>query len=873
MILRHPIAAFAHGACRTVSLLMLSALVCSTTSHSAPTEDELPLKPSIDRDVSLIHNKQFTRPHIPPVRTTRDGRVGMQTKTRTSSPNDGVFDFYLLAPEKLNRHFPSSDNGANILASTTPYTLPRRNFITTNERGESVHSAICEVSDTPRSCGADGSSDCYRFKVITPFRNDQRDRIELWSTPVEVTVRNPKTADAQIDDIVTGTPTRGVVWPGINILLETVVTDDGRLLVGRVAGSTLNWRDSSTRRARQTQPNVIYSFAPLSAAPCDVTAFSTPYPITHAFHHEIIRNRYGFAKYPLRNGTGGLIPNGADFGGSYPWLDNKGNNLFFGTFSKSFQENGRDRFLTRCVEGGVCSNPAENGTADTIGIAVAGLWTKGQTVLLDNAMNNIDWNLQARPEGHVNAKLYRGDNGWVHIGTGRDNTNDNASHMPPGGTGNINIIDSITNRFNALPAFRPSVPRDVAWWVSAGKATDVVAFDDWLNATMLISSDMAQAIEGTALEPSNTRLQNAATSRRFTPPAFGQILGGRIEPVALGGVRGKGYFARAEGGIRYTIPANTAGLLERQDWYLGVFVDARFGDDGQSRRLIEFPDLSAIELVGLTRIAYVTSDNTRTLITLPSPLRANVYEHLAFRVLQSGELELFVNGVLTHTWTRPANAAREFRIAQGDLYLGRGRNNTSGFIGWLDEFKVLASADRLNAEEFCNYASGSIVGVTDRADSQYRNKASRLSRGAIDLIQENLSMAERHSGYHCFTENRSADGWINLRELPVGLVGLREAILFPEGPLHAAQPRPDSSQNDFCLGCHRSDGSDRQPPSLGINALMSRDMAAKLDPRRQPSQAPARIFGHLPADTFGRALPAFDGVFDAGVYVDDYLLP
>ena len=73
---------------------------------------------------------------------------------------------------------------------------------------------------------------------------------------------------------------------------------------------------------------------------------------------------------------------------------------------------------------------------------------------------------------------------------------------------------------------------------------------------------------------------------------------------------------------------------------------------------------------------------------------------------------------------------------------------------------------------------------------------------------------------------------------------MREAIIFPEGPIKAGAPRPDSSENAFCLTCHTADGRD----AMGLDALsFEAGVMAEDDERRQPSQPPRRVFGNIPA--------------------------
>ena len=143
-------------------------------------------------------------------------------------------------------------------------------------------------------------------------------------------------------------------------------------------------------------------------------------------------------------------------------------------------------------------------------------------------------------------KIYRENDGWVRMGNGRDNSPDGQAEgqgpTPAGGVGNITFIDSIQNKLNNLSHMKVNIPRDVAWYISNGKTTDIISFDDFVNANILITSHMTQALNGASLDPSDNMIQNVAGGGLYEVPAGGRIIGpGRIEPAALGGVRGKGF--------------------------------------------------------------------------------------------------------------------------------------------------------------------------------------------------------------------------------------------------------------------------------------------------------------------------------------------
>ena len=86
--------------------------------------------------------------------------------------------------------------------------------------------------------------------------------------------------------------------------------------------------------------------------------------------------------------------------------------------------------------------------------------------------------------------------------------------------------------------------------------------------------------------------------------AYGLVEPGlaRIEPVALGGIKGKGYWSSGEAPVRYPVSAQPQPI-SGVAWTLGLFVDSR-GGDGENRALITFPDGSAIHLIGRSRVRY-----------------------------------------------------------------------------------------------------------------------------------------------------------------------------------------------------------------------------------------------------------------------------
>ena len=836
----------------------------------------------------------FDRPHIPPYRTTTDGRIAMQTKTR--GPVDlGGFQFYLYEPKRLKTSFLSSGTGdpadtasMHLMASRDRFPVPSRSFVGANAVGEVIHSAICNDPKVPpvTACKANSQNDCHQFSVIAPLITaaNGQEQTELWGTKVEVEVENPKTAASKIVAVRTGTPVKGATWtqPGARVLLENTITRDGRLLVARVGGIRLQFKGEDGRIVSGSY-NSIYSAIDPSLPACDPAGFSTPYPISHMPYDPLIKSTYGVGRFRWTYPDGTVIPDGADLAATYPWVSSDGQNIFLGTSdgSKSLQGTDRSRYETRCLDGVSCDLGVNEGGNETRAVSVIGSWTQGRLVLLDNMINNTDYDVGPRPSGQRIVKLFDGNDSksWVRIGSGSGNISDGSLETIRGASGNINFIDSIENKFNHDKNMKLNVPRDVAWLVSNGTATDVVAFDDWVDPFYLISSEMVQSKTGAGMAENYRRVQNAA-SGLYKTPAYGEIIGnGEVERVALGGVQGKGLFLRPSSGLAYSIPSEQRRLLQNAVWFVGLSIDPRMRNDLNYRRLLGFPDGSAIDIRGLHSLSFVTPAGKRFDVSLNAPLPFAAYSHLGFRVHQNGmRVEVFRDGMLVQDWRNPSPASDQLlRIQPGLLSVGQvtsASNPGAGFHGWIDNFKVVGEAQNMTDEQMCNQSLGSIVALdrTLATDSPLLKKAQTVPSLFHDRIRRASLRADSY--FLCYDSNKNQDGWVDLNVLPAGVVSLRHALLFPEGKsMVFNRPRPDSSNNQFCVSCHTDDGSGRRPPSLLLNALTPQTSVLKaLDPRRQPLEPPSKVFGHLPAGNWAPFPPTNELAPADGKLIDEYLV-
>jgi hypothetical protein len=911
------------------SFLLLFLVACSANDFDVATPPStrsaallnagLPPTPALSEDVSLVDEVAgrgvFARPHIPPYRTTRDGRVGLDMR-KTS----GDVGFYLFAPEKSTGPWRAAAAGVTLLASTTPLRVGLSSFYATGavpSPGGTEHRTICDAWPTstrpnPYPCASNSAMDCYDVTIVSgyPFGAGANKRTRLYGRLARITVRNPKRANASIVSVETNEAALGLaagagLQTGPDLFAENffepTITEDGRLLVGRIADTSVTWvnpEPGSVSPGRQIV-DVVYSVYDETAPPCDVTRWTALHPITHAHYDRIDRmsERYGFAHYPLRDPEGAPLLDGVDLHGSYPWIDRRGTNLFFTTTSNTlFYDQGgviQARYVESCVDGVACTRPTvadlrdKENTEDTRGIAMAGLWTHGKMVLLDGILNNTDYGL-ARPDlDQRTLQLYSagtGSTGTVRVGTGRDN---GAGALPAGATPNTAFIDSIENRFNHRADFQPATVRDVVWVVSAGKVTTEVAFDDYLDPRALIVSDMVasmshddiifsnqmryhdgftqtSATQGTGFDR-DVRVQNAATAVTDTaaplllPPTHGDVLGGaRIEPVSLGGIYGKGvYLDGVDDRIEYAIPTQPSTTFP---FYIGLFIDTRATNNAY-RTLISFPNGGKFTLNG-NQLRYVRPSGANAATIALPVIAANQWRHLGFVVENQGRrISLYVDGFFFHLHN--GTVAIASLSPAGVLAIGAASN---GVQAWVDELKVLMYAP--SVELMCNHARGSLVKLEAAYSGSWSTVASAYPASGHNALASGLGhpVGTRYACLHDYSV--AQESLRLLQTLPANLTSMR-AILLGLPDLRHGVPRPDSSANVFCTSCHITG----ERPSLGPEALLANATNAELDPRRQPLQPPPLLFGVVPVDYYGVGLPGAIAPPVDGLLQDLYVLP
>jgi hypothetical protein len=842
----------------------------------AQTEyDRAAERPAILRDVALIDDEvEWTHPFVPGHRTTMDGRVAIRVQggTKDVPPLDTMLSFYLFAPERLDEPIMAGPKGAKILADLEPFDVefPPALDLSVKRLG---HHAICDPTQpfavpgeqtNPYPCGPDTLHDCYDLVIISSTSPGLG--ATLWGTPATVEVADPKTAQARIVDVTLGEAVEGAYLPFVSEWTEPAVTIDGRLMTGRLGRFLREWTNPETGQTLARNYDLAYSVLPDDAEPCDITGWTEFHPLSHAPYDPQMIGKYGLAAYPFRDTEGKPIADGEDMGGTYPWVDREGANVFMAGVHGRISEQSHEQYPRHCVHEG-CDALVENIDFDR-GYMVAGLWTHGKFVHLDGLINSIDWAVGVTPESHWWVDLYQdqGEPVSVRFGSGRFIEQFRPTGPYPAGyTHNPNILDSLQQTANWRPAAKPVTPRDVVWIMSTGVATDEIAFDDLLDPNALIVSNMQASItqlytpDGASmgfphhhngqvrklvgigiaaiyvLEPDaveDIHLQNGATSLRWQVPVYGRVEAGtaRVEPVALGGVVGRGFWLPGDVSIHYALAEQPS--IDEQDATIGLFIDNR-ATANEARELLRFPDDTGVVLRGNTLI-YVRGSDIVHEVELPAS--AGGWVHLGWRLEQAHRrVTLLHDGFALDRFDSDAPL---FSLDAGELVLGRRSGAWTGFRGWIDEFVVLLH--NVNPEVACNHARGTLVELDDGAAPGLAAWAEHYPAWAHAEVAAAAGSAKPR--FVC-VHDYSGDYAAHLGNLPAHTRSLREAINFPEGPVRAGAPRPNSSTNQFCLSCHTAEGRG----GLGLDALtLDSQTVAEHDRRRQPDQPPRRVFGNIP---------------------------
>ena len=512
---------------------------------------------------------------------------------------------------------------------------------------------------------------------------------------------------------------------------------------------------------------------------------------------------------------------------------------------------------SRCSGNEPCQQTtAREHVSPTRQIGIFGLWTQGKLVQIDGIVNATDLGYRVADEGQKLIRLYHGTGGVVRVGNGRSAVNmpdkfDLDTHW----ANNDSVMESLENKLFFTKTMKPAAPYDVVWAVSTGRGTSELVFDDYMDNDALILSEMVGSISTVSgpivwNRPNGgdragvpLRVQNASTRiGNFNAP-YGEVFGDtkqgtRIEPVALGGLYGKGLWMNGGVGVRYTFPPT--GLAEAQGKtaaYYGLALDARL-DLGAAadHRLITTPT-GQISLRGGAQPALVFAAGTPggEALTMPLPqIRRAQWLHVGVEV-DGARLTVYIDGFRYFSTTLGALGTEFLQVAVGDVVLGSPDPATQGLRGWVDQFKLF-SRGVLNPEEACNRSMGALLRLPAGADNgAYPAQSHALIAAALGDPAD--------TRYTCHRDYAS-EGFAFLGgDLPGERIG---HALRRIKPLTFNAPRPDETDNAFCLVCHTAGAHPSRTMTVG--ALAFQNLPMQFDPRRQPLQPYPAAIGHIPDD-------------------------
>lgn len=924
---------------------------------------------------------------LPTTEYTQDGRLALAWRRGSKGPL-----LFLTRPETVKDHLFSKLNEimGSGLVKTNSFdkeldVVAAHAGIKATAIGKNMkmggRSLLCERTEQIRNpVVCESGFDCYQLVLIVSYYEDLENgnsRYKLVSTDVHVQVGKPKTAQAYLEK-VTMLPGTVKIGPTFEypILAEPTIAGDSRLLVTRLSSAEVTLSDLRTKKR---QINLVYSVYSRGEEQCDVTKWKHFHPISHA-HYDTknqMKERYKFARFPIRDSLGNLVPNGEEFGGSYPWMDRHATNLFFTTFGYNSFYN-----FDKAIGSVVTPFPDKRGStavnaeyfnidgARTYGeyaavknlieasgpvggFSVSGFWTHGKVVLLDGLINNADFlfrisdkmvndQFDTKPQDGVvpyrigverQIQLYRGSSYEV-VGSVRDKGDeivDYARMLTPNST----FASSLENRLNYNKNVFPVTPRDIVWHFGTSRHAEELAFDDYNSMFMLINAEMTAALEAEVVTVAGRErsmrhlvgyhkgkeslqidgfprqiktsfpalVQNSGTAPDsfMTLPYYGKIdmRYSRIEPIAKGGIFGKGLWLEGQGSLQFQIPKQNANpafsIVRNKNWYAGVFLDGRADYALEDRvDLMTFGNTS-IRLKKsrpgthlFDRVLFVKNGKEIGRVVFPGglvPWKA-IWSHIGISFEANKSPEVFFNGLsIGQAQPLGTNAEADLfnlvSLAEGtNIYLGK--NPTSslpGIKGWFDEFKVVARIPTY--EEACNYARGTLVALSlnaaqapEVAQFAARYPSSTHGKIAQAIFEENSRRRFAcHNRY--FFSNRPnivlyAEDHAHLKNLPEGSRSIREDILGTKNMLVYGRPRPNFSSNKFCLSCHISSHPFAEMNLAALQKFPKKNMEA--DARRQPMQPDRYMRGVIPAGYFGSGMPS-QRILASKTDVDKFIHP
>jgi hypothetical protein len=682
---------------------------------------------------------------------------------------------------------------------------------------------------------------------------------------------------------------RNVTWNGDDSLsaslFEPVTTSDGRLLVVNM-GQEEGLQYAIAPASDACQADAFTLFKPLSCLPEDPRAFD--YGLSHGAR-------------VLDDGTrafidsrGEAIAPGDTVIGAYPWIDREGKNIIF-AHTNDYREAWYAQGQYPGQSSAFAFYPDQHPSAAGNGVVALGAWTQGKIVVMDNLLNPTDftggtapWNNQIGfPLYKFAMALYQGDPMVIR----------------PSTTSEINSLEHVLNYFEA---YSPLLPFDVVWrFSSRTEHMAEVVFDEYMfdNAFVVAHMNAPHIKYGTNYFPldgfvpgenkefnsmrygvpvgdgpdfkfrQTPRLQNASTAYPARapfankPPSELRLRGGaRVEPVALGGVRGKGLYLDGRNDFIDMGYQNTG----HRDWLYSIWLDWRDPDPHAVRTVFFWPNDSWVGVSLAEAVAYNAAAPQGSRVERVSlagqGLTRESYFNFAVKVYddaatQERKMQVYVDGEpvgtpLAWDWTGGTAPDSGFRMdydglggwswfAVGDP----GPNFDSpgwpapreSFRGWIDEFRIYALSDSdpfshgvhdtQLGEFICNLALGTLV------DDNGVERCEQLAFGSHDRPTD---LPPQPSGLVCVDKvHRDLSAPQCLRDDKLDLPALS----------HTAG-RPDDTGNEFCLTCHRPQhevpGLDRDKLESSLDFLGA-NVNKPDDPRRQPMDWPAVLGGCLNA--------------------------
>ncbi len=585
--------------------------------------------------------------------------------------------------------------------------------------------------------------------------------------------------------------------------------------------------------------------------------------------------------------------------------------------------------------------------ARTSGISMAGFWTHGKTVVFDGNLNNVDYNFTVANRvvngDTINAarklKLYNrtpAGQFYESVGSNREiggnEIGSEAQRYNSLMSINSTFLGSIENRLNYSSSMKPATARDVVWLFGSTRHTEELAFDDYISPYFLINAEMTAPVgfkssyrlgfgaqymrhfsgfisgvpqsSSFSGDPRNAGapalVQNSATAPDafMKVPRYGKLSGSaRIEPIAKGGIQGKGLWLEPNSAVTFAIPGQSGtnfNLAQQKHWYLGAFIDSRSQIPvNETRQFISWGNRFSLRLRKLIsgnhqydRLVLYDYNTAIAHRPLPTNLRVKYkqWRHIGVQFSRDFLPVVFINGMQLgqfnlNTGVTSNRVRSAFQISGGDdITLGYNGGGTQGVRGWVDDFKVIARIPHW--EEKCNYARGTMIEL-NASNTYWQSFVDSYPSSVQADLRNQLGEGNPNTKYACYTrynggipagQRMAQDNHANLKNQPAGTRSIRDSLLGTKNALVFDSPRPDFSHNNFCLSCHVS-------PSMNSNKELNSRALAKFssvkmqfDSRRQPMQPDKFIRGVIPANMFGNGKPSRT-IASTGSRIDQWVNP